>query len=135
MPRTTKKPKPEPVPQPESQPAPLNGPPGEVLTLTEAATYLRLPEQDVIAAAASQGLPGRMIGGEWRFLKTALQQWLSVSQPTAEMRKAAQMALAGAWKDDPDIMQILEDAMRRRGRQPGPDGTYSGYRPSDEGRD
>src|SRR5437660_5447179 len=98
MPRT-RKPKPTPGPEPEPQPAAVNGPPGEVLTLAEAAAYLRLPEQDVIAAASSQGLPGWLVGGEWRFLKTALQQWLSASQPTAEMRKAAQMALAGAWKD------------------------------------
>jgi hypothetical protein len=113
----------------------MNGPPGEILSLAEAAAYLRLPEKDVIAAATTQGLPGRMVAGEWRFFKTAIQQWLSVSQPTAEMRKAAQLALAGAWTDDPDIEQIVEEAMRRRGRQPGPDGTYAGHRPSDEGRE
>jgi excisionase family DNA binding protein len=113
----------------------VNGPPGEVLTLAEAAAYLRLPEKEVIAAATSQGLPGRMVGGEWRFLKDALRQWLSVSQPTAEMRKAAILELAGKHKDDPDLEQILEDAMRRRGRKPGPDGTYGGYRPADEGDD
>jgi excisionase family DNA binding protein len=124
VPRTTKVPKKEKAAQ-----AP---PSGDVLTLPEAAAYLRLPEQEVVAAVWSQGLPARLVGEEWRFLKIALQQWLCVSQPTAEMRKAAQLELAGAWKDDPDAMQILEDAMRRRGRQPGPDGTYSGYRPSDE---
>jgi hypothetical protein len=134
MPRT-KKTKPEPAPQPEPVAAVVNGPPGEVLTLAEAAAYLRVPEQDVIAAASTQGLPGRLLNGEWRFLKAAIQQWLSASQPTAEMRKAAQMALAGAWKDDPSIEQILEEAMRLRGRQPGPDGKYGGYRPPDEGQD
>jgi hypothetical protein len=113
VPRTTKVPKKEKAAQ-----AP---PSGDVLTL-----------QEVVAAVWSQGLPARLVGEEWRFLKIALQQWLCVSQPTAEMRKAAQLELAGVWKDDPDAMQILEDAMRRRGRQPGPDGTYSGYRPSDE---
>jgi excisionase family DNA binding protein len=133
MPRA-RKPRPEPSPQLESAPAIVNGPPGEVLTLAEAAAYLRLPEKDVIAAVSAQGLPGRLMGGEWRFLKTALQQWLSVSQPIAEMRKAAILAAAGAFKDDPDLGWILEDAMRRRGRQPGPDGTYGGYRPADEGK-
>ena len=128
MVRTGKKPKPDPKPQP----AAVNGPADEVLTLAEAAAYLRLPDREVIVAASTQGLPGRLVGGEWRFLKTALQQWLSVSQPTAEMRKAAVLSLAGAWKDDPDALQILEDAMRCRGRQPGPDGTYAGYRPAEE---
>src|SRR5438309_7091929 len=96
MPRTTKKPKPDPTPQPQPQPTVVNGPPSEVLTLAEAAAYLRLAEKDVLAAASAQGLPGRMVNGEWRFLKSAVQQWLSVSQPTAEMRKAALLAAAGS---------------------------------------
>lgn len=131
MPRT--KPKPKPGPQSEPQSVAVNGPTDQVLTLAEAAAYLRLPEKDVIAATSSQGLPGRLVSGEWRFLKTAIQQWLSVSQPTAEMRKAAILQLVGRWKDDPDVEGILEEAMRRRGRKPGPDGTYAGYRPADEG--
>jgi hypothetical protein len=113
----------------------VNGPPGEVLTLSEAASYLRLPEKDVIGAATTQGLPGRMVAGEWRFFKEAIQQWLSVSQPTAEMRKAAILSVAGTFKDDPDLFPILEDAMQRRGREPGPDGTYSGYRPAETERE
>lgn len=131
MPRT-KKPTPY-SPPPAQQADAANGPLGEVLTLAEAAAYLRLPENTVIAATASQGLPGRLVGGEWRFLKTAVQQWLSESQPTAEMRKAAILQLAGKWTDDPDAEEILEDTMRRRGRQPGPDGTYAGYRPAEAG--
>jgi excisionase family DNA binding protein len=125
MPRTKKQ---EPTPQQEPSPAAVNGPPGDVLTLSEAAAYLRLPEAEVIGLVQSQGLPGRLIGSEWRFLKAALQQWLSTSSPTPEMRKAAQMALVGAWKDDPDIEQIVEDAMRARGRPLREDGTYSGHK-------
>jgi excisionase family DNA binding protein len=122
MPRT--KPKPKPTPQPEPQPAAANGPPAEVLTLAEAAAYLRLPEKEVIAAAAAQGLPGRLVGSEWRFLKTALQQWLSVSQPTDEMRKAALLAAAGSLRDDPDLEDMVEEIYRRRGRPITEDGSY-----------
>lgn len=122
-------PRAKPQPKPSAQ---ANGPmAGEVMTLAEAAAYLRLAERDVIGATTTQGLPGRMIGGEWRFAKAAIQKWLSVSQPTAEMRKAAVLSLAGIFEDDPDLDQMLEDAMRRRGREPGPDGTYAGYRPSE----
>jgi excisionase family DNA binding protein len=94
----------------------VNGPPGEVLTLSEAAVYLRLPEGAVINAVHSQGLPARFVGGEWRFLKPAIQQWLSSGSPTPETRKAAQLALAGKYKDDPDLMRIGEEANRERGR-------------------
>jgi hypothetical protein len=127
MPRT-KQPKSTPSAESTPQHTALNGPPVEVLTLAEGAAYLRLPEKEVIAAACTQGLPGRLIAGEWRFLKAALQQWLSVSEPTAEMRKAAQLALAGTWKDDPDIEEIVEEAMRARGRPLMEDGTYSGHK-------
>ncbi|HJT78462.1 MAG TPA: helix-turn-helix domain-containing protein [Gemmataceae bacterium] len=120
MPRTTKKPKPKPTPQP----AAVNGPPGEVLTLAEAAAYLRLAEKDVITATSTQGLPGRMVAGEWRFFKTALQQWLSHSEPTEEMRKAAQLAGAGSMRDDPDLEDIVEEIYRRRGRPITEDGSY-----------
>jgi hypothetical protein len=123
MPRV-KKTKPEPAPQQEPQPNAVNGPPGEVLTLAEAAAYLRLPEKDVIAAASTQGLPGRLVAGEWRFLKSAIQQWLNVSQPTAEMRKAALLAAAGAFRDDPDLEDIVEEIYRQRGRPITEDGSY-----------
>jgi hypothetical protein len=130
MPRTTK----TSTPEPTSPPVAVNGSPSEIMSLAETAAYLRLPEEVVITATSTDGLPGRLVGGEWRFLKSAIHEWLSVSQPTAEMRKAAQMALAGAWKDDSDIEQIVEEAMRRRGRRPGPDGIYSGHRPAPKER-
>ena len=123
MPRT-RKPQPAPRPEPTPQPAAGNGPPGDVLTLAEAAAYLRLPAKDVIAAASTQGLPGRLVSGEWRFFKNAIQQWLSVSQPTDEMRKAALLAAAGAFKDDPDLEDIVEEIYRRRGRPITDDGSY-----------
>lgn len=125
MPRTRPKPSPEPAPQPFS-----NGPTEGVLTLGEAAAYLRVPADEVLRMIREQGLHARQVGPEWRFLKSAIDDWLRTG-PQALSNKEAWLALAGAWKDDPDILQILEDAVRRRGRQPGPDGTYAGYRPAE----
>lgn len=134
MPRTKKQPRREPMPTPPPRPVMVNRSPGEVLTLAETAAYLRLPEKDVVAAVASQGLAGRLLGGEWRFLKTAIQQWLSVSQPTAEMRKAAMLAMAGSWKDDPYLEDMVEEIYRKRGRPITEDGSYrlfDGLNPGD----
>src|SRR5438309_11758601 len=86
----------------------------EVLTLGEAAAYLRVPEQDVLRLANLQELPGRQIGNEWRFLKAGLRDWLRT--PARNSGKEALLALAGAWKDDPDIEEIVRQAHRRRGR-------------------
>jgi excisionase family DNA binding protein len=86
----------------------------EVLTLSEAAAYLRVSARDVLRLANRQELPGRLIGKEWRFLKAALRDWL---RPTGQASgKEAFLALAGAWKDDPDIEEIVRVAHRRRGR-------------------
>jgi excisionase family DNA binding protein len=92
----------------------LADPSMEVLTLREAAAYLRIAEGDVLRLAKVQELPGRQIGNEWRFLKAGLQDWLRT--PARRSGKEALLALAGAWKDDPDIEEIVREAHRRRGR-------------------
>jgi excisionase family DNA binding protein len=115
MPRT-KKHQPGPRSQPQPPRASVNGPSSEVLTLAEAATYLRLPEAAVVDLVHSQGLPGRCISGEWRFLKAALEHWLATASPTWQTRKAAILELAGKYHDDPDLERIVEEAYRRRDR-------------------
>jgi excisionase family DNA binding protein len=86
----------------------------EVLTASEAAAYLRVAEAEVLRLADRQELPGRRIGKEWRFLKVGLQDWLR--SPARKSGKEALLALAGAWKDDPDIDEIVRQAHERRGR-------------------
>ena len=109
MPRAKKR------PEATAPPVALNGPmTGEVLTLAETAAYLRLPEEEVVRLAQMQDLPGRLAGVEWRFLKTAIQQWLST--PPLKGNKEALMALAGIWKDDPYVEEELKEIYRRRGR-------------------
>jgi excisionase family DNA binding protein len=55
--------------------ATASSPPGdsvaglEVLTLAEAAAYLRFSEEDVVRLVHEQGLPGRRLDREWRFLR------------------------------------------------------------------
>jgi excisionase family DNA binding protein len=51
-------------------------PGAEVLTLPEIAAYLRVPEEAVLELVARDALPGQQIGGEWRFLKRAVVEWL-----------------------------------------------------------
>ena len=115
MPRT-KKQQAAPRSHAETPPKSVNGPSGEVLTLADAAAYLRLPETEVVGMVHSQGLPGRCIAGEWRFLKSAVQHWLATASPTWETRKATILELAGKYKEDPDLEEIVKEAYRRRGR-------------------
>lgn len=48
----------------------------EVLTLDEVAAYLRLPKDMILRQATRGALPGRQIEDTWRFLKTAIDDWL-----------------------------------------------------------
>jgi len=102
--------------KPEPPSPTVNGPVGEVLTLAEAAAYLRLPEEEVRRVVREQDLPARQVGEEWRFLKAAIQDWLRTGTPSLQANKQAWMALAGKYKDDPDLLRICEDAYRQRGR-------------------
>ncbi len=48
----------------------------DVLTLEEAADYLRLPKETVERQATQGQIPGRRIEDTWRFLKAAIDDWL-----------------------------------------------------------
>jgi excisionase family DNA binding protein len=49
----------------------------DVLTLADAAELLRIDEQTVANAAERGELPGRKLGGEWRFARSAVLRWLA----------------------------------------------------------
>src|ERR1700722_2764279 len=106
MPRTKKKP--EPVSHRPIAPTVNGGQSVEdVMTLAEAAAYLKLSEADVRRLVDEQGLPAQRVGNEWRFLKAAIQQWLSI--PVLKTNKETWMALAGIWKDDPYVEEELKE--------------------------
>ena len=51
--------------------------PPEVLTIAQAAQLLQVGEALVLEMAQAGTLPGRKLGGDWRFSRTALIAWLS----------------------------------------------------------
>jgi excisionase family DNA binding protein len=94
--------------------APSAAPEPRVLTLSEAATYLRVPENAVLKLIAEQGLPGRQIGSEWRFLHSALDIWLCA--PANGRGRAALFDFAGRWKSDPHLDELIDQIYELRGR-------------------
>src|SRR5207248_2566026 len=102
MPRTPKKPTSEPA---NGQ----SGVPVEVLTLSEAAAYLRVGEEDVLRLVREQALPGRPIGSDWRFLKPAVQDWLRTGPANKGLFRHV-----GALPDDAQTEQMLAEIYRRR---------------------
>ena len=54
---------------------------GEILTLEELATYLKISRSTAYKLARSGKIPGRKIGRSWRFRKELIEQWLT-SKPS-----------------------------------------------------
>lgn len=48
----------------------------EVLTLGEAATYLKLAERTVHRMISRHEIPCAKVGGQWRFMRSVLDDWL-----------------------------------------------------------
>ncbi|MDQ6746416.1 MAG: helix-turn-helix domain-containing protein [Actinomycetota bacterium] len=51
-----------------------------VLTVSQAAELLQVGEQIVLALTETGALPGRRLGGQWRFSRTAVLKWLAAGQ-------------------------------------------------------
>jgi excisionase family DNA binding protein len=49
----------------------------EIMTPREAAEYLSVHVRTIYRLAKNGNIPGRKIGGSWRFKKEALDDWLS----------------------------------------------------------
>jgi len=83
----------------------------DVLTLEEAAAYLRVSEELVESLALRRELPARRLGEDWRFLKSALQEWLR-----GRNDKETLLRQAGALANDPSLPEMLKRIYNDRGR-------------------
>lgn len=53
-----------------------------VMTLREAAHYLRLRTAELLTLAENGDIPAFKVDGKWRFLKTALDEWMLAQRAT-----------------------------------------------------
>jgi excisionase family DNA binding protein len=93
--------------------------PYDVLTPAEAAAYLQVGEGIVIEEANAGRLPGQKLGGQWRFLRLAIAEWLRSGQLARPLSwKDRIREVIGAWKDDPTVDEMVENIYRERKRHP-----------------
>jgi excisionase family DNA binding protein len=84
----------------------------EVLTLAEAARYLRVKKATLQDLVEQGSVPGRKVGSEWRFFRGALQAWLA---GTPDYRTALVNQI-GAFADDETLPELLKSIFAARGR-------------------
>src|SRR5436190_1086379 len=82
----------------------------EVLTLAEAASYLRLSEETLERQALQGRIPGRRIEDSWRFLKAAIDEWLR-----SHDGRAIALEQFGALRDDDTLAGLRAAIYAARG--------------------
>ncbi len=83
----------------------------EVLTLEAAAQFLKLPSSALVQQAEAGRIPGRQVGGSWRFLLSALEDWLG-----RRNSKAIFLEQAGSFRDDESMDELVAEIYKARGR-------------------
>ena len=82
-----------------------------VLTLEETSVYLQLSVETVLNQASQGKIPGRKIENDWRFLKSAIDEWLSSRSSSSIL-----IAQAGAFANDDSLDQLRESIYQARER-------------------
>lgn len=62
----------------------------QVLTVREVSHYLKLGRSTVYRLAQGGRLPGRKVGGTWRFSRRNLDEWLAQRSPPAAAHPPAE---------------------------------------------
>ena len=83
----------------------------DVLNLEEVAMYLRLPVETIADQAQQGQIPGRKIEDTWRFLKTAIDDWLR-----SQDCRSLLLQQAGALADDDSLAALRRSIYRSRNR-------------------
>lgn len=84
----------------------------QIMTLEETAKYLRVPKKLLEEQIMLGYIPGQNIGGEWRFSKTGLDNWLA-NKPSP---RDDILSLAGVFANDetsPELLEIIKTNRKR----------------------
>jgi Helix-turn-helix domain len=83
----------------------------DVLTLEETSAYLRLSIEIVTSQALKGNIPGRKIENDWRFLKSAIDDWLSAKNSSSVL-----ISQSGVFADDDSLAQLRASIYQARER-------------------
>ena len=58
--------------------------PGDVLTIEELSTYLKISKSSLYKIVREGKIPAQKVGRHWRFRKGAIDLWLEENRPKSE---------------------------------------------------
>lgn len=84
----------------------------EMMTLEQLASYLQRDLREVTKLANRGHLPGRKVGGEWRFSPTEINHWLETQMPayTEQQLTAVEHGPGRAGDSEPLVSALLSEA-------------------------
>jgi excisionase family DNA binding protein len=68
----------------------------EIMTPREAAEYLSVHVRTIYRLVKNGDIPGRKVGGSWRFKKNALDDWLSLRENPSSTEKGQKERIQGS---------------------------------------
>src|ERR1700730_12414056 len=79
----------------------------EMMDLDEVATYLHRDKREVSKLADRGHLPGRKVGGEWRFARAEINHWIETQLPDYSEKQLTALETRGL-EDDNQRLVISE---------------------------
>ena len=73
---------------------------------------MRIKKDKLLALAEHGAVPARKVDKDWRFLRSALEDWLRGQRSSRDIF----LSQIGAFKDDETLMPMLEEIYKARGR-------------------
>ena len=75
-----------------------------IMTIAEVAEYLKMAPSTVYRLARQGEVPGRKIGGAWRFSRRVIDAWIKMQQSSPALVPAFQTTHAATAQDaDPEL--------------------------------
>lgn len=82
----------------------------ETMDLGQLAAYLRRDKREVTRLVDRGKLPGRKVGGEWRFSRAEVNHWLETQLPGYTEEELSALDEGGAASDAPPLSNMLSAA-------------------------
>jgi PTS system nitrogen regulatory IIA component len=82
----------------------------ETLDLAELASLLRRDQRELSKLASRGQLPGRKVGGDWRFARSDIQQWLEAEMPGFDEEQLKRLETAPTEVAEPLLTSLLAPA-------------------------
>lgn len=80
----------------------------DLLTAKQLAEYLQLSSRSIYRLLERREVPATKIGGQWRFRKSDVDQWIDLN--AGRLPEELNPLRAGSTSSFPDVSELLEDA-------------------------